>query len=91
MILMWRSRADFLKAIQSMWQNPVRIPAASLWAIRKWAVLAVEWAARQVAAAMAAETVEVMAAVVQDRVIHKRAGQCEKCGNSERSFYVPFT
>ena len=34
---------------------------------------------------------EVMAAVVQDRVIHKRAGQCEKCGNSERSFYVPFT
>ena len=40
---------------------------------------------------MAVETVEVMAAVVQDRVIHKRAGQCEKCGNSERSFYVPFT
>ena len=34
MILMWRSRADFLKAIQSMWQNPVRIPAASLWAVR---------------------------------------------------------
>ncbi len=27
---------------------------------------------------MAVETVEVMAAVVQDRVIHKRAGQCEK-------------
>ena len=33
---------------------------------------------------MAAITVVVMAAVVQDRVIHKRAGQCEKCGNSER-------
>ena len=74
-----------------MWQNPVRILAVSLWVVREWAVLAVEWAARQVAAAMVAETVEVMAAVVQDRVIHKRAGQCEKCGNSERSFYVPFT
>lgn len=91
MILMWRSRADFLKAIQSMWQNPVQIPAASLWAVREWAVPAVEWAARQVAAVMAVETVEVMAAVVQDRVIHNRAGQCEKCGNSERGFYVPFT
>ena len=71
--------------------NPVRILAASLWAVREWAVPAVEWAARQVVEAMAVETVEVMAAVVQDRVIHKRAGQCEKCGNSERSFYVPFT
>ena len=63
MILMWRSRADFLKAIQSMWQNPVRILAASLWAVREWAVPAVEWAARQVVEAMAVETVEVMAAV----------------------------
>ena len=44
-----------------------------------------------IAAVMAVETVEVMAAVVQDRVIHNRAGQCEKCGNSERGFYVPFT
>ena len=58
----------------------------------EWAVPAVEWAARQVAAVMGGgNRGGGMAAVVQDRVIHNRAGQCEKCGNSERSFYVPFT
>ena len=41
------------------------------------------WAARQTVAVMAAETV-VETAAAQDRVIHKRAGQCE------RSFYVSF-
>ena len=29
--LMWRSRADFLKVIQSMWLHPAQVLPASLW------------------------------------------------------------
>mgnify|MGYP000629905036 CR=1 FL=1 len=39
---------------------------------------AVEWGGPPSGGGNGGETVEVMAAVVQDRVIHNRAGQCEK-------------
>ena len=53
------------------------ILAASLWAVRGMGGPGGGNGRPAKVEAMAVETVEVMAAVVQDRVIHKRAGQCE--------------
>ena len=66
-----------------MWLNPAPVLLIPLWVAREWAAPEAVWAARQAVAVMAAETV-VETAAAQDRVIHKRAGQCE------RSFYVSF-